>query len=108
MMATFNAGLARPDFPWITIGRGSAAQTGTVTEDLVDQGFKNTDVAHGAGLGLDAEIVERNPADKGFIPQPKRWIVEQTYSTLKLYRPPGPRLRTQPGQIRITSVLGDG
>ncbi|MBB5085150.1 transposase [Nonomuraea endophytica] len=32
------------------------------------------------------EIVTRSPADQGFIPQPKRWIVEQTYGTLMLHR----------------------
>jgi transposase len=64
-----------------------AAQTdGTVKKALVDQGFKNTVVAHGATLGIDVEIVERNPADQGFVPQPKRWIVEQTYGTLMLHR----------------------
>jgi transposase len=63
-----------------------AAQTDTVTKALVDQGFKNTVVAHGATLGIDVEIVERNPADKGFIPQPKRWVVEQTNGTLMLHR----------------------
>jgi transposase len=57
-----------------------------VTKALVDQGFKNTVVDHGARLGIDVEIVERNPADQGFVPQPKRWIVEQTYGTLMLHR----------------------
>lgn len=43
--------------------------------------------------GLDAnkkvvEVVRRNPADqgKGFVPQPKRWIVEQVNGTLMLHR----------------------
>ncbi|GGZ52555.1 hypothetical protein GCM10010344_18270 [Streptomyces bluensis] len=43
-------------------------------------------VAHGAGLGIDVEIVERNPQDKGFVPQPKRWRVEQTYGILIPHR----------------------
>ena len=59
---------------------------GTVRKALVDQGFKNQVVAHGAGLGIDVEIVERNPQDKGFVPQPKRWRVEQTYGILILHR----------------------
>jgi transposase len=63
-----------------------AAQTDTVKKALVDQGFKNTVVAHGASLGIDVEIVERNPADKGFVPQPKRWVVEQTYGILVQHR----------------------
>jgi transposase len=54
-----------------------AAQADTVEKALVDQGFKNAVVAHGAGLGIDVEIIERNPSDqgKGFVPQPKRWVV---------------------------------
>ena len=28
----------------------------------------------------------RNPADKGFVPQPKRWVVEQTYGILMFRR----------------------
>jgi hypothetical protein len=41
---------------------------------------------HGAGLGIDVEIVARNPQVKGFVPQPKRWRVEQTYGILILHR----------------------
>ncbi|MFD8530507.1 IS5 family transposase [Streptosporangium canum] len=62
------------------------AQSDTVRTALVDQGFKNAVVAHGATLGIDVRIVERNPADQGFVPQPKRWVVEQTYGTLALHR----------------------
>ena len=32
------------------------------------------------------KTVERNPAGKGFVPQPKRWVVGQTYGTLALHR----------------------
>ncbi|WP_208798691.1 transposase [Microbispora triticiradicis] len=53
---------------------------------MVDQGFKNAIVDHGAALGIEVKIVERNPADKGFVPQPKRWVVEQTYGILALHR----------------------
>ncbi|MEV0695164.1 IS5 family transposase [Streptomyces sp. NPDC050388] len=60
--------------------------SGTVEKALVDQGFKNQVVAHGAGLGIDVEIVERNPEETGFVPQSKRWRVEQTYGILILHR----------------------
>lgn len=59
---------------------------GTVEKALVDQGFKNQVVAHGAGLGINVEIVVRNPRERGFVPQPKRWRVEQTYGVLILHR----------------------
>jgi transposase len=63
-----------------------AASTPTVTAALVDQGFKGSVVAHGAGLGIDVQVVERNPADRGFVPQPKRWVVEQTFGILSFHR----------------------
>ncbi|MFE2073003.1 IS5 family transposase [Streptomyces misionensis] len=59
---------------------------GTVEKALVDQGFKNQVVAHGTSLDIDVEIVERNLQGKGFLPQPKRWRVEQTYGILILHR----------------------
>lgn len=63
-----------------------AVRTPAVTKALVDQGFKTAVVTHGAKSGIDVEIVERNPRDKGFIPQPIRWRVEQTLGTLMLHR----------------------
>lgn len=39
-----------------------AADTDTVEKALVDQGFKNAVVAHGEKVGIEVEIVERNPA----------------------------------------------
>ncbi|MFJ2721649.1 hypothetical protein [Streptomyces sp. NPDC087437] len=33
---------------------------------LVDQGFKKKVVEHGMDVGIDVEIVERNPDDKDF------------------------------------------
>lgn len=55
---------------------------------LVDQGFKDQVIIHGALLDIDVEVVRRNPDDqgKGFVPQPKRWIVEQVNGTLMLHR----------------------
>ncbi|MFJ8025353.1 IS5 family transposase [Streptomyces sp. NPDC096311] len=63
-----------------------AQQTDTAKKALVDQGFKSAVVDHGTRLGIDVEIVQRNPADKGFIPQTKRWIVERAYGILTMYR----------------------
>ncbi|MFE2709825.1 IS5 family transposase [Streptomyces mirabilis] len=63
-----------------------AANAGTVKKALVDQGFKKTVVDHGQQVGIDVEVVERNPADTGFVPQVKRWIVEQTNGILMLHR----------------------
>ncbi|MFC4114306.1 IS5 family transposase [Nonomuraea zeae] len=68
------------------LDRVAATTEGTVTKALVDQGFKQAVVAHGAGLGINVEIVERNPASKGFVPQRTRWVVEQTYGILMFHR----------------------
>ena len=64
----------------------ATADTDTIKKALVDQGFKKAVVDHGASLGVDVEIVQRNPCDQGFIPQAKRWVVEQTYGILMFYR----------------------
>jgi hypothetical protein len=56
-----------------------AATTPAVSTALAGQGFKNSVVAHGAGLGIDGQVVERNPAGKGFAPQPKRRVAGQTF-----------------------------
>lgn len=53
---------------------------------LVDQGFKDEVIIHGAALDITVEQVERNPDQKGFAPQAKRWIAEQANGTLMLHR----------------------
>ena len=70
----------------ITLLDRVAARTPTVTKALVDQGFKTKVVEHGRDLGIDVEIVQRNPDHTGFVPQPIRWRVEQTLGTLMLHR----------------------
>ncbi|MFG2172821.1 IS5 family transposase [Streptomyces niveus] len=64
----------------------TAEQAATVTKVLVDQGFKTSVVEHGKNLGIDVEIVERNPDQQGFAPQAKRWVVERAYGILSMYR----------------------
>ncbi|WP_281155551.1 IS5 family transposase [Streptomyces sp. HYC2] len=63
-----------------------AADTDTVQKALVDQGFKNAVVAHGEKVGIEVEIVERNPKQTGFVPQARRWVVERAYGILMLHR----------------------
>lgn len=64
----------------------AVAADGSVSRALADQGFKNQVVTHGAAPGVDVETVRRNPGERGFVPQPKRWRVEQTFGTLILHR----------------------
>jgi hypothetical protein len=63
-----------------------AATPDTAQKALVDQGFKNVVVAHGVNVGIEVEVVERNPAQTGFVPQAKRWILERAYGILMLHR----------------------
>ncbi|QDN85573.1 IS5 family transposase [Streptomyces mirabilis] len=63
-----------------------AADTGTVEKALVDQGFKTAVVDHGQKVGIDVEVVERNPTTSGFVPQPIRWRVEQVNGIMMLHR----------------------
>lgn len=70
----------------ITLLDKVAADTDTGEKALVDQGFKNAVVAHGEKVGIEVEVVERNPAQTGFVPIPKRWIVERAYGILMLHR----------------------
>ena len=63
-----------------------AADTDTVEKALVDQGFKTAVVDHGKKVGIDVEVVERNPTTSGFVPQPKRWAVEQVNGIIMLHR----------------------
>jgi len=60
--------------------------TPTVTKAWVDTGFKDDVAIHGALLGIDVEQVKRADATKGFVPQKRRWVVEQTNGTLMLHR----------------------
>jgi transposase len=63
-----------------------AASTPAVSTALAGQGFKSSVVAHGATVGIDVQVVERNPADKGFVPQAKRWVAGQTFGILAFHR----------------------
>ena len=84
-----------------------AAHTTTVSKALVDQGFKGAVVAHGATVGIDVQVVERNPADKGFVPQPKALGRRADPGDPVLPPAAGPRLRAPALQFGVAGVLGD-
>lgn len=62
------------------------AHNPSVTKAWVDAGFKDGVAIHGATLGVDVEVVKRDPQAKGFVPEPRQWVVEQSWSTLILHR----------------------
>jgi transposase len=58
----------------------------TITKTWVDAGFKTQFTEHAAALGVDAEVVPRNPGIKGFHVVKRRWVVERTLGWLMLHR----------------------
>ncbi|WP_405097733.1 IS5 family transposase [Micromonospora sp. NBC_01412] len=58
----------------------------TLTKTWVDAGFKNRVIEHGAQLGVDVEIVTKNPEAKGFSVVKRRWVVERTLGWLTHHR----------------------
>ncbi|MGW6145357.1 IS5 family transposase [Streptomyces sp. NPDC055140] len=62
-----------------------AATHPTVTKVCADGGYQTSVFQHGAGLGIDVEVVKR-PTAKGFQPLPKRWVTERTFGWLIQHR----------------------
>ncbi|MFI9644378.1 IS5 family transposase [Micromonospora sp. NPDC051925] len=58
----------------------------TLAKTWVDAGFKNRVVEHGAHLGVDVEIVTKDPQIKGFSVVKRRWVVERTIGWLMHHR----------------------
>jgi transposase len=58
----------------------------TLTKAWVDAGFKVKTVEHGATLGVDVEIVTKDPQVKGFSVVKRRWVVERTLGWLMQHR----------------------
>jgi transposase len=56
-----------------------AAVAPTVTKAWVDGGHNNAVVEHGADLGIDVEVVRRDPDARSFKVLPRRWVVERTF-----------------------------
>ncbi|EEP74887.1 transposase [Micromonospora sp. ATCC 39149] len=52
----------------------------------LDAGFKKRLVEHGAHLGVDVEIVTKDPQVKGFSVVKRRWVVERTIGWLMHHR----------------------
>jgi len=58
----------------------------TLRKAWADMGYKNAVVEHGATVGIDVEIVRRDPGTRGFVVQPRRWVVERTLGWLMNHR----------------------
>lgn len=73
-----------------TIGIGllerAKATHPTLAKTWVDAGFKNKVIEHGATLGIDVEVVTKDPQAKGFSVVKRRWVVERTLGWLMQHR----------------------
>src|SRR3954451_8689349 len=73
-----------------TIGRNlldrATATYPTLTKAWVDAGFRKKVVEHGAALGVDVEVVTKDPQVKGFSVIKRRWVVERTLGWLMQHR----------------------
>ncbi len=58
----------------------------TISKSWVDTGFKNAVVEHGAKLGIDVEVVNRNPQIRGFHVVKRRWVVERSIGWIMMHR----------------------
>ncbi|MFD5385950.1 IS5 family transposase [Streptomyces sp. NPDC127074] len=57
----------------------------SVSKVWADGGYSASILQHGAGVGIDVEVVQR-PRAKGFQPLPKRWVIERTFGWLMQHR----------------------
>lgn len=60
-----------------------AAHNPSVVKAWVDAGFKNAVAAHGTALGIDVDVVAREPGARGFAPVPKRPAFEDAAAGLR-------------------------
>lgn len=51
-----------------------------------DSGFKQSVIDTGAARGIDVQVVTKDPQQRGFVPQRKRWAVERTFGWFMLHR----------------------
>ncbi|MEU6534208.1 IS5 family transposase [Streptomyces sp. NPDC046928] len=58
----------------------------TLAATWVDTGFKNQFAEHAATLGVNAEVVHRDPETRGFHVLKRRWVIERTFGWLMLHR----------------------
>jgi transposase len=67
------------------LSQAGAAHPG-ISRVWADEGFKKQVVEHGAGLGIDVEVVPRKAGVKGFHVVKRRWVVERTFGWLMMHR----------------------
>ncbi|MBR7831130.1 transposase [Actinospica sp. MGRD01-02] len=58
----------------------------SVTKAWLDGGYNAKGVDHGAEVGIDVEVVRRDPSVEGFRVLWRRWVVERTFGWFMLHR----------------------
>jgi transposase len=58
----------------------------TISKSWVDTGFKNAVIEHGAQIGIDVEVVNRNPEIRGFHVVKRCWVVERSIGWIMMHR----------------------
>lgn len=58
----------------------------TITKAWADSAYRTKVIEGGAALGIDVEVVRRDPATRGFTALPRRWVAERTLGWLMLHR----------------------
>jgi transposase len=57
-----------------------------VTVAWADSGYKQSVIDTGTAYGIDVQVVTKDPQQRGFVPQRKRWAVERTFGWLMMHR----------------------
>src|SRR5262249_43706390 len=57
-----------------------------VTVAWADSGYKQSVIDRGAQYNIDVQVVTKDPQQRGFKPQRKRWAVERTFGWLMSHR----------------------
>jgi transposase len=63
-----------------------AARRPGIVKAWVDSGYQRSVIDQGATHHIDVEVVTKDPGQRGFKPQPKRWAIERTFGWLMLHR----------------------
>jgi transposase len=71
-----------------------------VTVAWVDSGDQRSVIERGAVYGIDAQVVTKDPRQRGFKSQRKRWSVERTFGWLMLHRSLARAYETLPTRSR--------
>ncbi len=78
----------------------------TITKARADNGYKTKAVEQAAHLGIDLEIVQRDPNTHGFHVQPRRWVIERTLGWLMHHRRLARDYETHPPPISRRDPTG--